>query len=68
VDKLTIAFSKNFKKLRQKKKLSQGEVAMMLGISVSYVSMLERGQRSPPLKTIADIARAFRITPAALLS
>jgi transcriptional regulator with XRE-family HTH domain len=38
-----------------------------VGISVSYVSMLERGQRSPPLETIEKMERALKVTPAVLL-
>jgi transcriptional regulator with XRE-family HTH domain len=37
-------------------------------ISVSYVSMLERGQRSPPLETIEALAEALGVRPVALLS
>jgi len=49
------------------KKLSQRVLADSVGISVSYVSMLERGQRSPPLETIEKMARALRVKPAFLL-
>ena len=55
------------RRLRAKKKLSQKALADKVGISVSYVSMLERGQRSPPLETIERMAKALGVTPAALL-
>jgi transcriptional regulator with XRE-family HTH domain len=60
-------FAANVRKLRSKKKLSQKALADKIGISVSYVSMLERGQRSPPLETIEKMAKALGVTPAALL-
>ena len=60
-------FAANVRKLRSKKKLSQKALADKIGISVSYVSMLERGQRSPPLETIEKMAKALGVSPGALL-
>ena len=67
MDSLTRRFAANIQKLRSKKKLSQKTLADKVGISVSYVSMLERGQRSPPLETIEKMAKALGVTPANLL-
>jgi transcriptional regulator with XRE-family HTH domain len=64
---LLTRFAANVRKLRAKKSLSQKALADKIGISVSYVSMLERGQRSPPLETIEKMAKALGVTPAALL-
>jgi transcriptional regulator with XRE-family HTH domain len=60
-------FAGNVRRLRAKKKLSQKALADRVGISVSYVSMLERGQRSPPLETVEKMARALGVSPASLL-
>ena len=60
-------FASNVRRLRAKKKLSQKALADKVGISVSYVSMLERGQRSPPLETVEKMAKALGVPPAALL-
>jgi len=60
-------FASNVRRLRAKKKLSQKALADKVGISVSYVSMLERGQRSPPLETIEKMAKALGVPPAAML-
>ncbi len=67
MDLLTRRFAANVQRLRSKKKLSQKALADKVGISVSYVSMLERGQRSPPLETIEKMAKALGVTPANLL-
>jgi transcriptional regulator with XRE-family HTH domain len=67
MDSLTRRFASNIQRLRAKKKLSQKALADKVGISVSYVSMLERGQRSPPLETIEKMAKALQVTPANLL-
>ncbi len=64
---LLTRFAGNVRKLRAKKRLSQKTRADKVGISVSYVSMLERGQRSPPLETIEKVAKALGVTPASLL-
>lgn len=64
---LLTKFAGNVRRLRAKKKLSQKSLADRVGISVSYVSMLERGQRSPPLETVERMARALGVSPASLL-
>ena len=61
-------FAGNVRKLRSKKKLSQKTLADKIGISVSYVSMLERGQRSPPLDMLEKVAKALGVPPISLLS
>ena len=52
---------------RTARKLSQATLAKAAGVSVSYVSMLERGQRSPPLEMLEALAKALRVSPAELL-
>ena len=64
---LLTRFAGNVRRLRAKKKLSQKALADKIGISVSYVSMLERGQRSPPLENIEKMAKALGVPPGALL-
>ena len=65
---LVTRFAGNVRKLRGKKKLSQKTLADKIGISVSYVSMLERGQRSPPLDMLEKVAKALGVPPISLLS
>jgi transcriptional regulator with XRE-family HTH domain len=64
---LLTRFAGNVRRLRAKKRISQKALADKVGISVSYVSMLERGQRSPPLETIEKMARALGVPAASLL-
>ena len=61
-------FSMNVHRLRSRLKLSQSALAKRIGVSISYVSMLERGQRSPPLETVEKVAKALGVAPTALLS
>ena len=51
---------------RSKRKLSQAALAKRAGISVSYLSLLERGRRDPPLSTLQRIAAAL-VMPVELL-
>jgi transcriptional regulator with XRE-family HTH domain len=45
--------------VRTKRKLSQTELAARAGISVSYLSLLERSKRDPALSIIEKIAAAL---------
>ncbi|HSN15559.1 MAG TPA: helix-turn-helix transcriptional regulator [Anaeromyxobacteraceae bacterium] len=65
---LLIRFAENVHRLRLKNKLSQKALAKRVGISVSYVSMLERGHRSPPLETVEKLAKALGVPPPRLLT
>ncbi len=58
---LAAIFARNLQALRQKKHLTQEALAAKAGISVAYVSMLERGQRTPPLETIDLLAKALKV-------
>ncbi len=66
--KLGRRFSVNLKEERTKSGLSQQALAKRAGISVSYVSMLERGHRTPPLATLEDVAKALAVSPLWLLT
>lgn len=61
------AVQENLKATRLRKKLSQKKLAEKAGVSVSYVSMLERGQRTPPLDTLEALAGALGVRPTSLL-
>jgi len=66
--KLTQIVAENLRTLRvHRRKLTQGVVAKRAGITVSYLSMLERGQRSPTILTLAALAKALGVTPSYLV-
>ncbi len=60
-------FAVNFEATRQRRGLTQEALAEKAKVSVSYISMLSRGRRSPPLDTLESLARALEVTPADLL-
>jgi transcriptional regulator with XRE-family HTH domain len=59
--------AENLRALRKEQKLSQKVLARKARVSVSYVSMLERGERTPSLDTIETLAKALRVSPLYLL-
>ncbi len=64
---LVVLFAQNLRNARARRHLSQAGLAAKAGISVSYISMLERGQRSPLLDTIDRLAEALAVSPLSLL-
>ncbi len=44
---------------RRSRHMTQVELAQTLGISVAYVSLIERGRRNPPFTTVALAAQAL---------
>ncbi len=59
--------AQNLLGVRTRRKLSQQTVADKAGLSVSYISMLERGVRAPPLETLEAVAKALGVPPLNLL-
>ena len=62
-----LQFGKKLREIRLKKKLSQGDIARILGVHRSYISGLERGRRNPSLLTFQKVAKALNISPKELL-
>lgn len=46
---------------RQQRKLSIPALAKKAGLSASYISLLERNERDPPLSTLESISRALEV-------
>lgn len=59
--------AQNLRAVRAQQNLSQQTVAKKARVSVSYVSMLERGERTPPLETLGVLAKALGVSPLYLL-
>lgn len=55
------------RRARAEKGLTQAVVAEKLGMSVAYLSLIERGGRNPPYTTVVEICRVMGTTPRALL-
>ncbi|WP_426730190.1 helix-turn-helix domain-containing protein [Myxococcus faecalis] len=59
---------KYLQKQRTERGLTQEALAERADISVSYLSMLERGERAPHLQTLVALAEALAVPLVALLS
>lgn len=66
--KIRLQFARRLKQERNKAKLTQEDVAELIGVSVRYYQMLE-SQKPTAIKidTIEKLAKAFKIHPSQLL-
>lgn len=53
---------KNIRKYRLAKRLLQEELAEKTGLSVNYIGMVERGEKTPSLKTLVAILNALEVS------
>lgn len=61
--KIEKAFGLALRNLRLEKNLSQEKLAEMSGLHRTYVSLLERGAKSPSLTTIFTLSSALSLEP-----
>ena len=61
------AFGKVLKRTREAKGLSQEQLAFESGLHRTYISLIERGQRSPSLRTLERIVSALDLRLSALI-
>ena len=61
------AFGRNLREARTRAGLSQERLAYAARLHPTQISLLERGERDPLVSTIARLARALRVSPAALV-
>jgi transcriptional regulator with XRE-family HTH domain len=61
-------FGMALKEERQKAELSQEELAHRAGYHRTYVSLLERGEKSPSLRTIFNLCGVLNIRPSVLIA
>ncbi len=59
--KLNIAFGKALQRLRRKRGWTQEFLSFESNLTRNYISLLERGERSPTLNTIASLAEALDV-------
>jgi transcriptional regulator with XRE-family HTH domain len=52
---------------RQKRDMTQEEVAFRVGITASYLGQLERGGRGLTVEKLVKIAKVLKVDPAELL-
>ena len=57
----------NIKRIRTKKKMSQGDIARALEVDRGYISNIENGKKNPTLATIQKLADALKVSADELL-
>jgi len=57
----------NLRKIRTKKKMTQGDLATALSVDRAYICNIENGRMNPTLSTLEKIANALRISSSELL-
>ena len=61
------AFGLTLQELRKARKMSQEQLGFESGYHRTYISQLERGQKSPSLKTIYQLAAALKTLPSEIV-
>ena len=62
-----IAFGRELRNLRLKRKISQEELGARSGYHRTYIGQLERGEKSPSLRTLFDLAATLGVLPSILV-
>lgn len=52
----------NMKRIRTKKKMSQGDIARTLGVDRGYISNIENDKKNPTIATIQKLADALKVS------
>ncbi len=60
MNKAIVSFGKNVKKIRVQNSLTQEKLAMKTGITVYYLSRIERGDANPSLEIVYKIQEALK--------
>ena len=64
---ISFKFGKRVREIRLKKKMSQGDLAKILGVHPTYISGIERGVRNMALKNIERLAKSLGVSIEELL-
>lgn len=60
-------FGRNVQKIRKERDIPQEKLAEAVGVSRTYISLVEQGERNPSLKNIYRIAKALNVPSSKLL-
>ena len=62
------AFGRVLREIRQGQSISQEELAARSGYHRTYIGQLERGEKSPSLRTIFNLAGSLEVSPSGMLA
>jgi transcriptional regulator with XRE-family HTH domain len=61
------AFGQVLRSVRESHGLSQEELAARAGYHRTYIGQLERGEKSPSLRTLFNLSSTLQVTPSVLI-
>ena len=64
---LATTFGQVLRKVREDSGISQEHLASECGLDRTYISLIERGQRNPTLKTVFVLSEALEVAPSTLI-
>jgi len=64
---ITKSFGEVLQQLRRDRGLSQEELGFASGYHRTYISLLERGQKSPSIRTIFELSKALKVEPSEII-
>ncbi len=64
---LETVFRENLRFYRQKAKLSQEKLSILLDKNINYINMIESGKSLPPISMIEEIANSLNVEPKCFL-
>jgi transcriptional regulator with XRE-family HTH domain len=67
MNQISAKLGQNMKRIRAKKKMSQGDIARALEVDRGYISNIENGKKNPTLATIQKLANALGVSADELL-
>jgi transcriptional regulator with XRE-family HTH domain len=62
-----VRFGEHLKFLRSKRKLTQQELSLKTGVSISHISRMERGVRSPTVDVLFSLSKGLNTHPMRML-
>lgn len=63
-----VSFGRVLRELRMSRDMSQEALAHRTGYHRTYVGQLERGEKSPSLRTVFDLAAALSVRPSTMIA
>lgn len=58
---IKLRFGKRMRKFRRNKDLTQEKLAELVGVSVDFISLIERGLSSPSFETIQKLSEILEV-------
>lgn len=68
MDSLRLKFGRQLRRLRKRRDLTQEQLAEAIGVSVEFLSNIERGINAPSFETLEKLATTLEVSVAELFT